>query len=60
LLDEPLSALDAQNRSEIQNELKLIQKLWKIPCVVITHDIEEAKLLGDEILYLERGRQLRG
>ena len=59
LLDEPLSALDAANRCEIQNELKLIQQLWKIPCVVITHDLEEARLLGDEILYLQHGRQLR-
>lgn len=56
LLDEPLSALDEACRSEIQTELKLIHQLWRIPSVVVTHDLEEAQLLGDKILYINRGR----
>ncbi|MDF2874704.1 MAG: cysA 1 [Sporomusa sp.] len=60
LLDEPLSALDADTRLELQEELKKIQALWNIPFVLVTHDRAEAKALGDEFLFLERGRQAAG
>lgn len=53
LLDEPLSALDADMRQELQEELKIIQKVWDIPFVLVTHDHEEAKKLGDSFARLE-------
>jgi molybdate transport system ATP-binding protein len=56
LLDEPLSALDSATRSELQEELLRIQKLWKIPFLLVTHDLSEAERLGDTILLMERGR----
>ncbi|MBP2662439.1 MAG: cysA 1 [Firmicutes bacterium] len=58
LLDEPLSALDSDTRLELQAELKKIQGIWKIPFVLVTHDIAEAKALGDQFLFLEKGRQV--
>lgn len=56
LLDEPLSALDSDTRRELQDELLRLQRLWRIPFVLVTHDAAEAEKLGDAILYLERGR----
>lgn len=58
LLDEPLSALDKDTRGTLQQELKEIHRLWKIPFVLITHDQEEARLLGDRIIGLNQGKQL--
>ena len=58
LLDEPFSSLDQETRHELQEELKKMQALWKIPFILVTHDAEEAKSLGDQILFLERGRQV--
>jgi len=58
LLDEPLSALDNSARLELQSELKEMQKLWGIPFVLVTHDPKEAKVMGDQFLFIERGRQV--
>ena len=55
LLDEPLGALDALTRIEMQ---QLIYSLWQEhPCtaVLVTHDIEEAVMLADRIIILEEG-----
>ncbi len=55
LLDEPLGALDALTRIEMQ---QLIYSLWQQhPCtaVLVTHDIEEAVMLADRIIILEHG-----
>jgi molybdate transport system ATP-binding protein len=57
LLDEPLSALDSETREELQDELKAMQKLWKIPFILVTHDKEEAKKVGDKIIFLANGRE---
>ncbi|RJE47558.1 MULTISPECIES: ATP-binding cassette domain-containing protein [unclassified Dehalobacter] len=56
LLDEPLSALDQETRSGLQQELKKIQKQWKIPFVLVTHDLAEAELLGDQIIRIDKGK----
>ncbi|WP_236614591.1 ATP-binding cassette domain-containing protein [Sporomusa ovata] len=58
LLDEPLSALDSDTRLELQAELKKIQQIWNIPFVLVTHDLSEAKTLGDQFLFLEKGRKM--
>lgn len=58
LLDEPLSALDDNTRLELQEELLKIQRLWKIPFVLVTHDRSEAEKLGDHILLMERGKMV--
>jgi NitT/TauT family transport system ATP-binding protein len=49
LLDEPLSALDANTRIALQSLLLLLQTEFGITVLMITHDIQEALLLADEI-----------
>jgi spermidine/putrescine transport system ATP-binding protein len=55
LLDEPLSALDAQLRHQMQVELKRIQSKLGITFVFVTHDQEEALAMSDRILVMNRG-----
>ena len=52
LLDEPLSSLDAITRSGLQELLLLLQSEFNKTILMITHDIEEALLLSDELLVL--------
>ena len=55
LLDEPLSALDAITRRGLQSLLLLLQSEFNKTLLMITHDIEEALILGDEICLLSTG-----
>lgn len=57
LLDEPLSALDQDTRSSLQQELLKLQIQWRIPFILVTHDPQEAEMLGDQIIRLDRGKQ---
>ncbi|MFK2827037.1 ATP-binding cassette domain-containing protein [Bacillus sp. B190/17] len=59
LLDEPLSALDQDTRIECQNELLRLHVMWRIPFIIVTHDMNEAKKLGDTILFLEKGKVIK-
>lgn len=53
LLDEPFAALDAQTRSELQNDfLRLWQSTHKT-CIHVTHDIDEALILGQRIIIMQ-------
>ena len=52
LLDEPLSALDAITRRSLQSLLLLLQTEFKKTLLMITHDIEEALILADEVCLL--------
>ncbi|WP_169154571.1 ATP-binding cassette domain-containing protein [Brasilonema bromeliae] len=55
LLDEPLGALDALTRIEMQ---RLIEDIWQqqqFTALLITHDVEEAVTLADRIILIERG-----
>jgi len=58
LLDEPLSALDAQSRYELQDELKKLQEIWSIPFILVTHSPEEAQAMGSEVLFIHQGQQV--
>lgn len=55
LLDEPLSALDAQIRKKLQQDLKRMQRQFGLTAILVTHDQEEALMLGDRISILDRG-----
>lgn len=55
LLDEPLSALDARLRREMQVELKSLQREVGIAFLFVTHDQEEAIALSDRIALLRAG-----
>ena len=56
LLDEPLSALDAQNRLTIGRELREIQQKAGITTVMVTHDRNEALSLSDFIVIIHNGQ----
>jgi spermidine/putrescine transport system ATP-binding protein len=55
LLDEPLSALDANLRKQMQSELKSLQRELGITFLFVTHDQEEAMALSDRIALLRGG-----
>ncbi len=56
LLDEPLSALDAKLRHQMQVELKSIQKRTGKSFLFVTHDQEEALTMSDLIVVMNKGR----
>lgn len=56
LLDEPLGALDALTRIEMQ---RLIENLWQeqeFTSILVTHDVEEAIALADRVVLIDEGR----
>lgn len=55
LLDEPLSALDAQIRKKLQVELRSIQMKMGITMILVTHDQEEAMAVSDKIFVMNEG-----
>lgn len=55
LFDEPMSALDADNRLGLRRELKEIQKKFKTTMIYITHDQEEAFSLSDRVMVMNDG-----
>ncbi len=56
LLDEPLSALDAKLRKDMQRELKEIQKRTGITFIFVTHDQEEALSMSDKVVVMADGK----
>ncbi|MEI6790137.1 MAG: ATP-binding cassette domain-containing protein [Myxococcaceae bacterium] len=56
LMDEPFSALDPVMRAELQQELLRLQKELKKSILFVTHDLNEAKILGNKIVILEAGK----
>lgn len=56
LLDEPFAALDAFTRRSMQNELVNIWQTRQPTIIFVTHDVEEAVLLGQTVLELDRGQ----
>jgi len=56
LLDEPLGALDALTRLEMQQLLERIWQQHRFTVVLVTHDVPEAVQLADRVIVLEEGR----
>lgn len=56
LLDEPFSSLDAPVREKLRLDLLRIRKEENVPLIFVTHDVEEAFVLADEIVVLHEGR----
>jgi putative spermidine/putrescine transport system ATP-binding protein len=56
LLDEPLSAIDAQLRRLLQIEIRKIQKEFNITTLFVTHDQDEAMIMSDEIHLFNEGQ----
>lgn len=58
LMDEPFGAVDPIVRAELQQELIRLQRDLDKTVVFVTHDIDEAFLLGDQVVILEKGAQV--
>lgn len=58
LMDEPFGALDALTRAEVQREFLALQRRLKKTVVFVTHDLNEALLLGTRIALLDDGRMV--
>lgn len=56
MMDEPFAALDYFTRSQMQRELKQLQKERGASILFVTHSIDEALLLGDKIVTIENGQ----
>jgi putative spermidine/putrescine transport system ATP-binding protein len=56
LLDEPLSALDANLREHMQIELRMLQKNLGVTTIVVTHDQREAMSMADLVIVMESGK----
>lgn len=56
LLDEPLSALDAQIRKHLQVELRALQRELGMTMILVTHDQEEAMSVSDRIFIMNNGK----
>ncbi|MBI2823509.1 MAG: ABC transporter ATP-binding protein [Planctomycetia bacterium] len=59
LLDEPLSALDAQVREQLRGELRKLLFELAQPAIVVTHDRTEALALGDAVVVMIDGRTIQ-
>jgi osmoprotectant transport system ATP-binding protein len=56
LMDEPFGALDNITRSQIHAEFKALDELKRKTIILVTHDVEEAFLLGDRICLMDKGK----
>ncbi|MBP7249053.1 MAG: betaine/proline/choline family ABC transporter ATP-binding protein [Negativicutes bacterium] len=56
LLDEPFSALDPISREQLQEETLRLQQKFKKTMILVTHDIDEALKMADQICILKKGR----
>jgi len=56
LLDEPLSALDAQVRQVLRGEIRRLQQQLRVPTVMVTHDQDEALAIADRVVLMHSGR----
>ena len=56
LLDEPLSALDAENKRLLMNDLKRFCKENPLPVIYVTHSRDEAVSLGEQMIVIDRGK----
>lgn len=56
LLDEPFSSLDIETKVKLRHEIKEMHQSWNIPLIIVTHDEEDANLLGHVVISLNQGQ----
>lgn len=59
LMDEPFGALDAITRARLQDELRHLQQAVHKTILFVTHDVEEAFKLGEQIVVMSEGRLMQ-
>jgi len=60
LLDEPFAALDRKLRRRLRDELHELQAQLRVPMLLITHDEEDAEVLGDQVVQMLAGKVVPG
>jgi len=58
LLDEPFSAVDRATREKLYSEIIALRAHLKMPVVLVTHDMNEAQLLADRLVVMDKGRMV--
>ena len=58
LLDEPFAALDTELRASMRTELDALQRRLRVPMVLITHDPEDVRVFGEQVLRMEAGHMM--
>lgn len=58
LLDEPFSSVDKSTRKKLMRELFQIRKQLHIPIILVTHDLDEARILADQLCIIHHGETL--
>jgi ABC-type sulfate/molybdate transport systems ATPase subunit len=56
LLDEPFSSLDTNLRQEVRHEVAQLQSRLGLTMIAVTHDPEDARVLGQRVVRMEGGR----
>ena len=59
LLDEPLSALDQEMRSTLQQYILQLHRSYGLTTVLVSHDTDEIRRLSDQVLIIEEGKLVR-
>ena len=59
LLDEPFSAVDQVTRRKLRRELARLRQKLNIPIILVTHDLDEARMLADRMYILHNGTLLQ-
>jgi len=59
LLNKPFSAVDRPTRERLQAEVIALRAHLRMPVVLVTHDMNEAQLMGDRMLVIDQGRVVR-
>ena len=59
MLDEPFSAVDRATRETLYGEIAALRSHLNMPVILVTHDMDEARMLADRMLVIEHGRMLR-
>jgi molybdate transport system ATP-binding protein len=59
LLDEPFSAVDRATREKLYGEIIALRAHLRMPVVLVTHDVNEAQLLADRMVVIEKGQVVR-
>ena len=59
LLDEPFSSLDQLTKQKLIREIQLLKSKLSIPIILVTHDLDEARMLSDQISVIHHGKTLQ-
>lgn len=59
LLDEPFSSVDHLTKKKLIRELSVLTEELKIPTIMVTHDLDEARILADQICIIHHGKTLQ-